>query len=63
MEYHIRTAYYGVSTKVFSNLTNWLLGVMQGGGHSGALLALTSSIMFGQMENTPGAEFDLAHPQ
>jgi hypothetical protein len=62
MEYHVRTA-YGVSTEAFSNLNDWLLGGMQGGGHTGALWALTSSIMFDQMDNTPGAEFHSAHPQ
>ena len=62
MEYHFRMA-YGITTKAFSNLIKWLLGVMQGGGHSCALWALTSSVMFDQMEDTPGAEFHSAHPQ
>jgi hypothetical protein len=62
MEYHVRTA-YGISTEAYSNVTDWLLGVMQGTGHSGTLWALTSSVMFDKMENTPGADFHSAHPQ
>ena len=61
MEYFVRTA-YGVSAEAFSNLIDWILGVMQGGGHSGCLWALTSSIMFEQMEETPGAVFHSPHP-
>jgi hypothetical protein len=61
MQYHVRTA-YGISTEAFSNLIEWLLGVMQGGGHSGTLWALTSSVMFDQMEQTPGATFHSPHP-
>jgi hypothetical protein len=56
MQYYVRTA-YGVSTIPFSNLIAWVLGVMQGSGHSGGLWALTSSIMFDKMEETTGAEF------
>jgi hypothetical protein len=61
MQYHVRTA-YGISTEAFSNLIEWLLGVMQGGGHSRTLWALTSSVMFDQMEQTPGAMFHSPHP-
>jgi hypothetical protein len=61
MQYHVRTA-YGISTEAFSNLIEWLLGVMQGGGHSGTLWALTSSVMFDQMEQTPGATFHSPPP-
>jgi hypothetical protein len=56
MEYHVRTA-YGVSSEAYSNFIDFLLGVMQGAGHSGALWAITSSIMFDLMEHTPGATF------
>jgi hypothetical protein len=56
MQYYVRTA-YGVASVPFSNLIDWILGVMQGGGHSGCLWALTSSIMFDQMDETTGAEF------
>jgi hypothetical protein len=56
MEYHVRTA-YGVSSKAYSNFIDLLLGVMQGAGHSGALWAITSSIMFELMDHTPGATF------
>ena len=61
MQYHVRTA-YGISTEAFLNLIEWLLGVMQGGGHSGTLWALTSSMMFDQMKQTPGATFHSPHP-
>ena len=56
MEYHVRTA-YGVSSEAYSNFIDFLLGVMQGAGHSGALWAITSSIMFDLMEHTHGATF------
>ena len=61
MEYFVRTA-YGVSKEAFSILIDWILGVMQGGGHSCCLWALTSSVMFDQMEQTPGATFHSPHP-
>jgi hypothetical protein len=56
MEYYVRTA-YGTSSTAYSNIIDFILGVMQGAGHSGALWALTSSIMFDLMEKTPGATF------
>jgi len=62
MKYYVRTA-YGVASEAFSNLHLLILGVMQGGGHSRCLWALTSSIMFDQMENTTGADFYSPHPQ
>ena len=62
MRYHVRTA-YGVASQAFSNAIKWLLGVMQGGGHSGSLWALTSSVMFDQMEATPGATFYSPNPK
>jgi hypothetical protein len=61
MEYHVRTA-YGVSTEAYSNMIDWLLGIMQGAGHSGTLWALTSSVMLDQMDATHGADFHSAHP-
>jgi hypothetical protein len=54
MEYYVRTA-YGISSKGYSNLINWLLGIMQGAGHSGGLWTLTSSIMLDRMKTTAGA--------
>jgi hypothetical protein len=56
MEYPMWTA-YGVSSAAYSNFIDFLLGVMQGAGHSGALWAIASSIMFDLMEHTPGATF------
>ena len=61
MKYFVRTA-YGVSTVAFTNLIDWIVGVMQGGGHSCCLWALTSSVMFDLMDNTPGATFHSPHP-
>jgi hypothetical protein len=61
MQYHVRTA-YGVSTSAFSNFLDWVLGIMQGAGHSCTLWALNSSVMFDQMEKTPGATFHSPHP-
>ena len=54
MKYYVRTA-YGISHTAFSNLIDWILGVMQGAGHSCTLWALTSSVMFEKMEDTHGA--------
>ena len=62
MNNHVRTT-YGVAVQGFSSLVKWLLGVMQGGGHSGGLWALTSSIMFDQMEDTIGATFHSPYPK
>jgi hypothetical protein len=61
MEYFVRTA-YGVASSGYSNATNWLLGVMQGAGHSGALWALESSVMLDQMESADGATFHSPYP-
>jgi hypothetical protein len=56
MKYHVRTA-YGISTSAFSNFIDYVLGIMQGAGHSCTLWALNSSILFDQMEKMPGATF------
>jgi hypothetical protein len=61
MEYYVRTA-YGVASEGYSNLIKWLLGIMQGAGHSGGLWALTSSIMLDQMETADGAVFHSPYP-
>jgi hypothetical protein len=62
MEYYVSTA-YGLSPTAFSNLIALLLGIlMQGAGHSGTLWALTSSVMFTPMEQTPGTIFHSPHP-
>jgi hypothetical protein len=61
IEYYVRTA-YGVSSRAYSNLVDMILGIMQGAGHSGALWAITSSIMFEQMDSTPGAIFHSPSP-
>jgi hypothetical protein len=61
MQYYVRTA-YGVAQIPFSNLSDWILGVMQGGGHSGGLWALTSSVMIDKMEDTTGAKFHSPYP-
>ena len=61
MRYYVRTA-YGISSAAFSNLTDWILGVMQGSGHACCLWALTSSVMLDQMDHTPGATFHSPHP-
>jgi hypothetical protein len=61
MEYYVRTA-YGVSSEGYSNLIKWLLGVMQGAGHSGGLWALTSSIMLDLMNSAAGATFHSPYP-
>jgi hypothetical protein len=62
MKYYVRTA-YGISTTAFSNTIDWILGVMQGAGHSCTLWALTSSVMFEKMEETHGARFHSPRPQ
>lgn len=62
MEYRVRTA-YGVSSEAYSNFVDLLLGVMQGAGHSGALWAITSSIMFNIMDHMPGATFHSPYPR
>jgi hypothetical protein len=61
MEYYVHTA-YGVSSRAYSNLVEMILGIMQGAGHSGALWAITSSVMFDQMDSTPGAIFHSTSP-
>ena len=55
-KYHVRTA-YGISATVFSNLIDYILGLIQGTGHAGPGWAMTSSIMFDQMDDTHGAHF------
>ena len=56
-KYHVQTA-YGISEEAFSNLIGYMLGLMiQGTGHAGQGWALTSSIMFDQMETTHWAHF------
>jgi hypothetical protein len=61
MEYYVRTA-YGIASESYSNLIKWLLGVMQGAGHSGGLWALTSSIMLDLMASADGATFHSPYP-
>jgi hypothetical protein len=61
MEYYVQTA-CGVAGKGCSNLIKWLLGVMQGTGHSGGLWALMSSIMLDRMETAVGAVFHSPYP-
>lgn len=61
MEHYVQTA-YDISSKAYSNIIDLILGVMQGAGHSGALWAITSSIMFELMEDTPGAIFHSPFP-
>lgn len=61
MTYFVRTA-YGVASNGYSNAIQWLLGVMQGAGHSGALWALTSSVMLDQMETEASAVFHSPFP-
>ena len=59
-KYHVCTA-YGISVETFSNLIDYVLGLIQGTGHTGPGWALTSSIMFNQMETTHGAHFHSPH--
>ena len=61
-KYHVRTA-YGISTDIFSNLIDYILGLIQGTGHAGPGWALTSSIMFDRMEIIHGAHFHSPRPQ
>jgi hypothetical protein len=62
MEYHVRTA-YGVSSQAFSNAIDWILGIMQGSGHSCSGWGLTSSVMLDQMDDTTGATLHSPQPQ
>jgi hypothetical protein len=62
MQYYVCTA-DGISHIAFSNLIDWILGIMQGAGHSCSLWALTSSVMFDKMESTHGAQFHSPRPQ
>ena len=62
MQYHVRTV-YGVSASAFSNTIDWLLGILQGSGHSCPSWGLTNSMMLDQMEQTPGAMFHSPHPE
>jgi hypothetical protein len=61
MEYFVRTA-YGTSPQAYSNAINWILGIIQGSGHSCPSWGLTSSVMLDQMEQTPGATFHSPRP-
>jgi hypothetical protein len=61
MEYYVHMA-YGVSSRAYSNLVEMILGIMQGPGHSSALWAITNSVMFEQMDSTPGAIFHSPSP-
>ena len=53
---HVRTA-YGISAKAFSNFIDYVLRLIEGTGHAGPRWAMTSSIMFDQLDNTHGAHF------
>lgn len=44
MKYHVCTAYV-VSSSAFSNKIDWILGILQGSGHSCPFWGLTSSVM------------------
>jgi hypothetical protein len=61
MKYHVRTS-YGTSPQAFSNAIDWILGIIQGSGHSCPSWGLTSSVMLDQMEQTPGATFHSPWP-
>jgi hypothetical protein len=61
MHYYVCTA-YGISTEAFSNLVDYILGIIQGSGHAGAGWALTSSVMLDKMDNTTGATFHSPRP-
>ena len=61
-KYHVHTT-YGISVETFSNLIDYVLGLIQDTGHAGLGWALTtSSITFNQMETTHGAYFHAPHP-
>jgi hypothetical protein len=62
MEYFVRTA-YGTSPQAYSNAIDWILGIIQGSGHSCPSWGLTSSVMLDQMEDTPGATFHSPQPE
>ena len=61
-KYHVQMA-YGISTEIFSNLIDYILGLIQGTGHAGLGWALTSSVMFDRMETTHGTNFHSPQPQ
>ena len=61
-KYHVQMA-YGISTETFSNLIDYILGLIQGTDHVGPGWALTSSVMFDRMETTHGAHFHSPQPQ
>jgi hypothetical protein len=61
IEYYVRMAYC-VSSRAYSNLADMILGIMHGARHSGALWAITSGVMFDQMESTHGAIFHSPSP-
>ena len=54
--YHVWTA-YGISIETFSNLIDYILGLMQGTGVTGPGWAVTSSVMLEQMETMHRAHF------
>ena len=54
--YHVQTA-YGISIEAFSNLIDYILGLIQGTGHAGPGWALTSSVILDQMETMHGTHF------
>ena len=60
-KYHVHTA-YGISTETFLNLIDYILGLIQGTGHAGPGWALTSSVMFEQMDTTHGTHFHSPWP-
>ena len=53
---------YGISTETFSNLIDYILGLIQGTGHMGPGWALTSSVTFDKMETTHGTHFHSPQP-
>ena len=61
-KYHVHTT-YGISVETFSNLIDYvLLELIQGTGHARPGWALTSSVMFNQMETTHRAHFHSPRP-
>ena len=54
---------YGIPTETFSDMIDYILGLIQGTGHAGPGWALTSgSVMFDKMETTHGAHFHSPPP-
>ena len=62
MKYYVRTA-YGTSPQAYLNAIDWILGIIEGSGHSCPSWGLTSRVMLDQMEQTPGATFHSPHPR